>query len=147
MYNLEDSIKEAKSAAEESEKLTGCPSKLSLAQWALESGWGKHSPGNNCFGIKEYTGCYGVQELMTTEVYSGVTRHLPQKFATFKNLSDCFVKHAKLITESKYYSKAWMGYKLDKNITKLVEGIAPVYSTSPTYSKDILSLISSTKFI
>ena len=141
-----DNLKDIITAANACEKETGCPAKLSLAQWALESGWGQHSPGNNCFGIKEFPGCFGIQELMTTEVYHGVTKHVPQKFATFKTIEDCFIKHSKLITEGKSYSKVWLDYKLNGDITKLVLGIAPIYATDPDYSKKILSLISSPKF-
>ncbi len=32
--------------------LTGVPASVSLAQAALESGWGRHAPGHNFFGIK-----------------------------------------------------------------------------------------------
>ena len=28
------------------------PASVSVAQWAFESGWGAHAPGNNPFGIK-----------------------------------------------------------------------------------------------
>lgn len=36
----------------ESERLTGISALFSLAQAALETGWGAHTPGNMFFGIK-----------------------------------------------------------------------------------------------
>ena len=36
----------------ESERLTGISALFSLAQAALETGWGTHTPGNMFFGIK-----------------------------------------------------------------------------------------------
>ncbi|KUK22392.1 MAG: Flagellar-related protein, partial [Thermotoga petrophila] len=34
-------------------KLTGMDPKILLAQSALETGWGRHTVGNNLFGIKK----------------------------------------------------------------------------------------------
>jgi len=55
-------------AAQEAQKTTGVPASITLAQAALESGWGAHAPGNNFFGIKvgkNWTG--NIQLIDTTE--------------------------------------------------------------------------------
>lgn len=66
-------ISEVRSAAYASvmcESQTGIPAELTIAQWALESGWGSHQPGNNCFGIKYYEGAPGKQLLETKEWFT-----------------------------------------------------------------------------
>ena len=59
---------------------TRLPAELTVAQWALESGWGSHQPGDNCFGIKVYDGCFGVQSLQTIEEVNGSKSELLQTF-------------------------------------------------------------------
>ncbi|HZS55376.1 MAG TPA: glucosaminidase domain-containing protein [Bryobacteraceae bacterium] len=123
------------------EGATQVPAELTVAQWALESGWGTHQPGNNCFGIKAYEGCYGCQVLDTTEVDHGIAKELPQEFATFPNLAACFEKHAQLICQGAPYAHAWCEYQESKNLERLICGIAPVYSTSPRYATLLMELI------
>src|SRR3954462_4574065 len=99
------------------EKNTEIPAELTIAQWALESGWGQHQPGNNCFGIKYYVGAPGKQLLVTKENFTkdevlhwlsksegrianpisyqpDEAGRLPYKcedyFATFPTLASCF---------------------------------------------------------
>src|SRR3954469_5623562 len=89
-------LEAAADAAVECEKATGLPADLTIAQWADESGWGRHAPGNNCFGIKAVTG----QTLSTEEyVHSSETPTTEgQTFQIFPSLMDCFERHAELIT-------------------------------------------------
>lgn len=63
------------SFAKQAERKTGIPALFSLAQSALESGWGKHAPGNMFFGIKtgsgkSFGGWQGQKQLVTTAEYS-----------------------------------------------------------------------------
>ena len=97
-------LEHLKIAAEEAvscERVTALPAELTVAQWAVESGWGTHQPGNNCFGIKKYPDCYGVQMLETTEVVGGVRHSVKLEFATFPSLAACFEKHSELICHAK----------------------------------------------
>jgi hypothetical protein len=52
------------------EQRTGLPAETTVAQWALESGWGARAPDNNCFGIKAYSGCQ-VRQFVTQKVVAG----------------------------------------------------------------------------
>lgn len=123
------------------EKVTSVPAELTVAQWALESGWGVHEPGNNCFGIKAYPGCYGVQYLKTCEVVDGMTRCVSQEFAKFATLSDCFHKHATIICDGKPYEQAWQQYKTSGNVLALIECIAPIYASSPNYAATLTAIV------
>lgn len=52
--------------AKEAEKITGVPALVTLAQSALESGWGKSAPKNNFFGHKADRNWKGEKQLLTT---------------------------------------------------------------------------------
>lgn len=56
--------------AKETFKKTGILPECILAQAALESGWGEHSPGYMFFGIKDFDGINGNEQLLTTFEYS-----------------------------------------------------------------------------
>ena len=124
------------------ELATKLPAELTVAQWALESGWGAHQPGDNCFGIKAYAGCFGVQRLRTIEVIAGKPVSLLEDFACFPSLDACFEKHAWLLTEGKPYQLAWAEYLQSSNLEALVADIARVYSTAPDYASLLLCIIS-----
>ena len=154
-------------AAVDAERATGCPAELLAAQCALESGWLKHAPGNNCFGIKAYTGA-GRQLLPTTEWLTpeqrdkwlagmaGRTATLVEPvqtdhrgrnkytvedyFAAFATLADCFAKRGGMWDKGPYASHA-EAFREKRDIDTLVRGIAPVYATDPKYADTVLSII------
>ncbi|MDQ2712685.1 MAG: glucosaminidase domain-containing protein [Acidobacteriota bacterium] len=134
-------LKLAASSSARCERLTKLPADLTVAQWALESGWGTHQPGNNCFGIKAYRGCFGIQSLSTCEVVNGVRVSVKQDFAVFPSLDACFEKHANLLTTGKPYVRAWLEYLKSPDLNVLVRRIAPIYSTAPNYANALMSII------
>ena len=73
----QSNLKSGAAAAVASERQTGVPAECTVAQWAEESGWGKNSPGNNCFGIKWYSTATGRQTAVDDGmVYSVAIRRL-----------------------------------------------------------------------
>ncbi len=158
-----------RSAAQEAvlcESSTGIPCELILSQWAEESGWGNHAPGNNCFGIKQYPGCYGTQLLTTVEWLSDKelaawlnhmegrtaekingTNNGRQKyqakdwFATFDTLASCFIKRASLFNIG-HYAPISAQYRQDKNLVGLIMGISKLYATDPNYGTEIIKITS-----
>ncbi len=71
----EDFVQSYFDHAEKAQRQTGIPALFALAQSALESGWGKHAPGNMLFGMKvgsgqNYGGWKGEKQLLTTTEYS-----------------------------------------------------------------------------
>jgi len=155
-------------AALESEQQSGLPAEITAAQCALESGWLKHSPGNNCFGIKQSGGEPG-QLLTTKEWFTEVERdrwvaskpgrmiveqlsaepngrgrleyRVKDWFRAYDSLTDCFKDHARLITNGKPYRKPWGEFIVHRSWKKLLSGIAPVYATAPTYETSILAIL------
>lgn len=151
-------LKEAASAAVRCETATGCPAELSVAQWAMESGWGEHSPGNNCFGIKFNAQRHQrSQDLQTTEVLERgqmepgdrIDDELKQnqvrvegqrQFAAYDKLADCFMDHALLIVKGAPYETAWSRYQDDRDFERLVRTVSCAYATEPLYASAVLRI-------
>lgn len=128
-------------AAVRSERFTACPAGLTVAQCALESAWLKHAPGNNCFGIKAAARHTATQTLMTTEFEDGKPVKIPQKFAAYDSLEDCFRDHGRLLTTRPIYATAWERYQKDGDVERLVYGIAARYATDPAYASKVLRIM------
>lgn len=126
-----------------SEQKTGFPARLTVAQWAEESGWGRYQPGCNCFGIKAYQGCHGTQTLFTHEYVHEHLKAINQVFATFPNLEECFDYHGQLITEAPIYRAAWTDYlkrTLDPEL--LIRDVAVHYSPGNlNYASHVIALM------
>ena len=123
------------------EQTTGLPAEITVAQWAIESGWGAAAPGNNCFGIKAYPGCE-VQRFPTHEVVDGESKTLTLEFAAFDSLQACFEKHARLITCGAPYARAGANFAASKDLVSLINEVAPVYATDPGYARKLGAVIS-----
>jgi flagellum-specific peptidoglycan hydrolase FlgJ len=156
-------------AAVESERRTGLPAEITAAQCALESGWLKSAPGNNCFGIKYSPVRHNGKQLLTTREYFDTADHatawmarlagreiieaMPHSangkrqykvrdwFAAYPALADCFADHARLITMGKPYRKAWEEYLVHRDWRRLLAGIGPVYATAPDYATRVLVVL------
>lgn len=138
-----DNLRAAAKMAYAAEKITGLPGLLTLAQWALESGWGMSQPGNNPFGIKAYPHCFGTQDLPTWEVRRGMKIRRTETFATFPTLADAFLKHNALLVTGKPYFAAYQRYLNEgkRDLEQLIKDIAAQYATDPHYASKLLSVI------
>lgn len=128
-------------AAVRSERATGFPAIVTTAQCGLETGWLKRAPKNNCFGIKAAARHTATQTLLTTEFDGGKPIKIPQEFAAYDSLEDCFRDHGKLLTTRPIYAIAWEQYKKDGDIERLVYGIASRYATDPAYASKVLRIM------
>ena len=68
-------------------------------------------------------------------------------FASYPDLSGCFAKHARLITEGRYYAEAWRHFVIDGDVTQLVISVAKIYATDPTYGDKLLALAASSEVL
>ena len=85
----------------------GVAPELVAAHAALETGWGRHAPGNNMFGIKAGGSWQGaVQALATLEVEDGVARHRNERFRGYGDLAASFQDYAGLLLENPRYRRA-----------------------------------------
>lgn len=112
---------------------------LVAAQWALESGWGKHTSGkNNFFGLKG-----SGSTVNTKEFYDGQWVTISAGFIDFPSLAACIEY---LVTR---WYKDWSNYK-GVNRASTIEDAAKMlvlegYATDPAYGKKLLAIIQQQK--
>jgi flagellum-specific peptidoglycan hydrolase FlgJ len=115
------------------------PASVSLAQWALESGWGAHAPGNNPFGIKAMAG-FGTQQFATHEVVHGHLVACQQTFAAFVSIDQAFAAHALLLSTAPVYRPAFAALP---DRARFITLMAAHYATDPHYAAKIEAVIQS----
>ena len=156
-----DFVKKYKPFALESEKKTGISHLFTLAQAALESGWGERGVGNNFFGIKagKDTLANKKQLLNTTEILNApnLGYKFPQVMSIYQLSSgkykyevkdwfrkydtpeECFTDHAEFFFRNKRYAKALL-VKTDPY--KFAEEVAKAgYATATNYAKILKDVI------
>ena len=152
-------IKQYKPFALESEKKTGFSHLFTLAQAALESGWGERTFGNMLFGIKARpeTPADKKQLLRTTEVLSSANAVFPKIFSIkkradgkytysvldwfrkYETQEECFTDHAQFFFINKRYAKALL---VRSDPYKFAEEVAKAgYATAPNYADSLKKLI------
>lgn len=141
--------KEIQDAAVTAQRDTGCPACITLAQWALESAYGRFVIGKyNFFGIKWYDGC-GFPYLVrnTHEVKDGHEVPIAAKFIDFPTLAAAFDYHGRLIMNphSPYYGQAVNILKRSGSWKLYLQEMARHYATDPHYADKLLGLIATYK--
>lgn len=154
-------IKQYKPFALETERKTGISHLFTLAQAALESGWGKNVPGNMFFGVKagKDTPSEKKQLLTTTEILSSPNlKHLfplvisvkmlpngkykytiKDWFRKYETPEECFTDHAQFFFKNKRYAKA-LEVKADPY--KFAQEVAKAgYATAPDYANSLKKII------
>lgn len=127
-------------AAEEAERKYGVPAAITLAQAALETGWGKSIiEGYNLFGIKG-KGPAGTVSKKTWEVYNGKKVTITANFAKYHNFYEAVAEHGKLFHNG-YYTKAMEAYKKNKDPFEFARLITGIYATDPQYGDKLISIM------
>jgi hypothetical protein len=118
-------------AAQASQKTWKIPAAVTLAQWAVESNFGKKMPGgsNNPFGIKA-TGGQAYVEAHTREVINGKDVVIMAKFRKFASINDAFDQHGRLLASASPYAHA---RTLISNPDAFADALTGVYATDPNY--------------
>src|SRR6266849_1128728 len=84
--------------AQSGQKKYGVPASVTLAQAALESGYGQHDLGvYNFFGIKARLGELSVSR-MTTEFIGGQRQSVMANFRAYASAEEAFDDHARLLS-------------------------------------------------
>lgn len=126
-------------SAQSAAKETGVLASVSIAQAALESGWGVHAPAFNLFGIKADKSWPGpVSYQVTTEVVRGHRQTITAAFRSYPNWSASIADHAKFLKENPRYMPCFS--------CTTAEGFATMlqrcgYSTDPNYAASLSALI------
>jgi flagellum-specific peptidoglycan hydrolase FlgJ len=114
------------------------PASISLAQWALESGWGKHtSAPHNYFGMKALPG-QPCQIVPTREVYKGHSVIIQAAFRSFTCDDDAFDAHGKLLATAGVYAHARVSLP---DPIKFAHALTGTYATDPAYGALLESII------
>lgn len=147
--------------AKQTEDKTGMSALAILAQCALETGWGKYTPGNMMFGIKA-TNWKGDKQLVTTTEYHktndvkypeiiSITKlsngkykyRVKDWFRKYATPEESFTDHARLIMEKERYSEAMV---VRSDPYRLIEEIHKAgYATDPKYTEKLHKIINMIK--
>lgn len=136
----EEFIKKYLKSAEAVEKAYGVPALLTLAQAALESGWGNHAPGYNFFGIKGKG-----QSRETTENIKGKDVKITAQFKVYNDAQESFEDYAQLL--KKRWSRA-LDLKVPEKIIWSIQNQGRWhYATDPYYVSKIEKILTKIKKI
>ncbi|WP_327195542.1 glucosaminidase domain-containing protein [Paenibacillus alvei] len=140
-----DFIAKIAPAAVEDMKKTGVPASLTIAQAALESGWGGSGltvKANNLFGVKG-SGPAGSVKMPTTEYRpDGTSYQILANFRVYHNWAESIEDHSKLLVNGttddpkRYHKVLNADYK-----TACVEVWKAEYATEPDYPKLLIDII------
>jgi hypothetical protein len=142
--------------ARRSQEATGVPILVTLGQAAVESGWGKHAPRFNFFGIKaRATDPEASRQLLRTkevlkrpdvrsfpEVISVTARPdgkfdyvVRDWFRAYPSATEAFLSHGRLIRNGKRYAGAW-AHVNDPYV--FIQAVARAgYATGPSYAQSV----------
>jgi murein DD-endopeptidase MepM/ murein hydrolase activator NlpD/flagellum-specific peptidoglycan hydrolase FlgJ len=153
--------------AKQAEAETGVPAQVQIAQWALESGWGKKSIGNNVFGMtatnrhqkrqtvnttedmtmQEFARLSKQEQATAREINGGEFQsnwegkkkfRVNREFADYDSIKDSFKDHARLLADPKGpYAGAMAEYRKTGDINKYIESISPTYASDRNYGSTV----------
>jgi len=146
--------------AMQTEGKTGISAVVTLAQAALESGWGRAAPGNMFFGVKDTDGINGNEQLITTtEYFRSATVKFPEiisitpvlkngqkwfkykvkdYFRKYNTPEECFTSHAQFFLQNRRYASA---LKIKDDPYAFIDAIAKAgYATAPDYAETLKSV-------
>lgn len=125
-------------AAQAGESAHGVPAAITLAQFGLESAWGRRMPldSNNPFGIKAKPGEPFVVQATLEQDRNGRAYRIEAKFRKYKSLAEAFEAHARLL-QRPAYANAQSAQTIEDYADALTGG----YATDRQYGSKLKSLI------
>ncbi len=132
-----DIIRAAQAAKAQS--VVPIPAAVTLAQWAIESGFGKHLPAGsfNPFGIKARAG----EPFVVATTHEFIHSHdtvVQAKFRKFASYQQAFEAHAKLLSTGSPYASA--REKLP-DTDAFARALTGVYATDPNYGVILINMM------
>jgi flagellar rod assembly protein/muramidase FlgJ len=126
-------------AAKKSAIETKIPASFTVAEAALESGWGVHAPGMNLFGIKadaSWKGAFTTKK--TREFVNGAPVMIEARFRAYQDWLGSIEDHAKFLLNNPRYAPAFSSTD-GAGFARAVQACG--YATDPNYAKTIISII------
>lgn len=115
------------------------PPSFTIAQAALESGWGSRVQGNNLFGIKADASWHGpTVDIVTHEVVNKQRIEITAKFRSYGNWADCLQDRAQFFLKNPRYAKCFRE-TTGPNWARAVA--AAGYATDPGYADTLIAII------
>jgi flagellar protein FlgJ len=111
----------------------GVPVRAVVAHAALESGWGRHAPGDNFFGIKADARWNGAQAVRATQEFEGGRMvDARERFRSYEGASQAFDDYARFLQQNPRYREA---LARGEDGPAFLRGIAEAgYATDPDYA-------------
>lgn len=126
-------------AARTSMRSTKIPASFTVAEGALESGWGAHAPGFNLFGVKADSSWHGPTTSQAThEVINGETVEVQASFRAYPDWLASIEDHAQFLLTNPRYRPAF-AYTTGALFARAIA--AAGYATDPLYASKIASII------
>jgi flagellar protein FlgJ len=121
------------------QRTAGIPVSFTIAQAALESGWGKDAPGNNIFGIKADSSWKGpTVRFPTTEVVNGKRIRIIGTFRAYPNWAACIQDRAQFFLRNPRYARCFNEHT-GAGWARAVA--AAGYATDPNYADTLVSIM------
>lgn len=119
--------------------LTHIPVSFTIADAALETGWGASVKGNNLFGIKADASWKGaIQTFQTHEVVGGKSISIKASFRGYPSWAESIIDHGKFLVNNPRY-KGCFSCANPHDFARAVA--AAGYATDPLYAEKISSII------
>ena len=139
----QDFIAAVSTAARASAATTRIPASFTVAEAALESGWGAHCPGFNLFGVKADMSWKGpFTTKVTHEVVDGKGTTETARFRAYTGWLGSILDHAQFLLTNPRYKPAF-AWSDGASFAKAVA--AAGYATDPDYASKIIEIISQHK--
>ena len=139
----QDFINQIARAAQSVAQQTGVPASLSIAQAALESGWGESGlakTGNNLFGIKADSRWRGeALILQTKEFIKGQWVVVPAKWRKYASWQASIDDHADFLKQNQRYAPCFSCLTAEAFVRALAKA---GYATDPVYADKVIGVIS-----
>jgi flagellum-specific peptidoglycan hydrolase FlgJ len=130
-------------AARTSMAKTKIPASFTIAEGALESGWGKSllaTQGHNLFGVKADKAWHGdILTMNTREFLKKQWVMVPARWRKYPDWLSCIDDHAAFLLTNPRYRPAFAACGDAEAFTKAVA--AAGYATDPTYADKIIAVI------
>lgn len=129
-------------AAQASMQATGVPASFTVAEAALESGWGESQlarDGKNLFGVKADPSWQGdVLSLNTREFLHGTWVMVPARWRKYSDWQACMDDHAAFLHQNRRYADCFACTTGDAFATAVAQA---GYATDPDYAAKLTSII------
>lgn len=124
------------------------PAEVTLAQWALESGYGRNGIGDhNYFGhhyiaVKGFMSHPAFTVAYDRTIVDGGTpwqhwKRIPVRYAKYRTMKECFMVHGEYLSTSGYYKSAFHR----RTLRGFVHDLAEHYAEDPRYALKLDAII------